>query len=388
MTEIHDNASVLSRLGDDAYQAGFNGQAALLFSRGAVAALTQGNIRSHVHNLRWTGNALMWAGRFDEACDQLLTAISYEAHAEASIEDVYGAMTDLCLMMARRGPYVALQRMLTETRMFLSRRARESWAHRLDLTEAIAHLKREEYSDAYRLANRAWQQVRTVHDGPKYHSISYLNHIFHAAHGLRDTEAMDATLEQMQCQGEHQIQSCRVRQHLSRAIRLAFRGIREDNKEQISFHVEEAFGALSTSDTVGDEISHVLRLMGMLGRWEEANQRLARTSSVQRPGTELAQVDLALCRVAARAGWIVPYYGPHVAEAMPPSTLAGGEGDERAEILKLLEEATKFAGVEDARMNCNVHSNAVAMRRRWLLGNSPGDVGTVQTSNHGKAARP
>jgi hypothetical protein len=387
MTQARGNPYMLARLGDDAYQAGFNGQAARLFSEGAETALAQGNIRSHVRNLRWTGNALMWAGHHQEACEQLLKAIAFDEDADADIEDVYGAMSDLCLMTARRGSYAALQRMLAETRMFLDRRARGHWAHRLDLTQAIAHLKRGEFADAYRMANRAWQQVRMAHDGPRYHNNSYLNHIFHAALGLRDAAAMDAALEQMQRQGEDRIQTCRVRQHLCQAIRLAFDGITETNSEQIQFNVEEALGGMAISDSVGDEISHALRLMGMLGRWEESHQQICRLSATQRLGTELVRLDLVVCRLAARTGWPVPFYSARMAEAIPPTPLVGMEENEREPVLKLLEAAEPFATAEDSRLNCTVHCEGVAMRRRWLLDDQAYNR-AAQALNEGKAARP
>jgi hypothetical protein len=370
MPEILPGLYRFAQLGTEAYQAGFNSQAADLFARGRETALEQGNVRAQVHSLRWTGNALMWAGRFEEACHYLLHAISFDEHAEADIEDVYGAMTDLCLLSTRRRSHPVLQQMLADTRAFLARRARERWGHRLDLIQAIAHLRRHEFPDAYDLGNRAWQQVRTVHNGPRYHNNSYLNYIFRAAHGMGDAVAMDAALEQMQRHGEHSIQTCRVRDHICSAIRLAFDGVTELNREQIDFHVREALGAMAGSDSVGDEIIHALRLLAILGRWQEASDRLSRVSNAEPAFGTLLQIDLTICRLADGVGWTVPFYTKHLTEATPPNALLADSKADLSEVSAQWRRAAQAAEAEDARMGCSANMEAVALRRRWLTGES------------------
>jgi hypothetical protein len=370
MPETLESPYRFAQLGTEAYQAGFNRQAADLFVRGRETALEQGNVRAQVHSLRWTGNALMWAGRFEDACHHLLHAISFDEHAEADIEDVYGAMTDLCLLSTRCRSYPVLQQMLADTRAFLARRARERWGHRLDLIQAIAHLRRHEFPDAYALGNRAWQQMRAVHNGPRYHNNSYLNYIFRAAHGAGDAVAMDAALEEMQRHGEHSIQTCRVRDHICGAIRLAFDGVTEFNREQIDFHVQDAHGARAGSDSVGDEITHALRLLAILGRWPEASGRLSRVSNAEPAFGTLLQIDLTICRLAAGVGWTVPFYAKHMADEMPPRALLADSEAELSEVQAQWRRAVQAAKAEDARMNCSANTEALALRRRWLIGDS------------------
>jgi hypothetical protein len=361
-----ENPQHLAALGNTAYQAGLNHQAVALFRRAAELALEQNDVAAHVHNLRWTGNALIWAGQADEACTFLLQAVSFDGQPEAEPEDVYGALTDLCMVALRSRPYALLRRMLADARDFLRRRRLDRWGHRLDLLQAMAHLRQRDYAQAFPLASRAWQGVRAVGDGPRYHFSSYLNVVFRAAHSLGDGPAMDRALDELHRHSERDVMISRVRHRLCQALRLTFDGLSDTRRDTVECLVDEVIGVMSTTEWVHDDTLDVLRLLAMLGRHDQARQHLQAARLAGDADLALLELDIALCRLAGRSGWSPPFYIADGSEIKPPRLLEGADPCEQLELAALLEQAVRHGQDEDARRECSLYIEAVARRRSWL----------------------
>ncbi|MSU64301.1 MAG: hypothetical protein EXS31_18250 [Pedosphaera sp.] len=322
----------------------------------------------------------MWCYRFEEACCYLLRAVSYDGDAGAKTEDIYGAMTDLCLLSTRCRPYSTLQRLIEDTRGFLARRGLERWGHRLDLIQAIGHWRRGEFGAAYQLSNRGWQRVQLTIDGPRYHNTSYLNCAIRAAHDMGDLEAMDAAIVLFHRHHEKSNQTSRIRNILCDAIRLAYSEFSEDSRETLDLMVQEIIGIMTATEWIRDETMDALRLLGMLGRWDEAAARLRQTGFAEGPDSSLLRLDLAVCKLGARSGWQVSFYAARIAESTPPLPLLTADEADHSRILNLLHEADARACAEDARMECSFYTSGVALRRQWLLGAATRGVGLASST--------
>jgi hypothetical protein len=106
----------------------------------------------------------------------------------------------------------------------------------------------------------------------------------------------------------------------------------------------------------------------MLGRTRDAKPFLALEAPWDKIGRALLRLDIAICRLGKPVGWQPPFYTPHCAQAAPRLPLLRNQARPHTALLTLLKEAETHARATDARMECDLNQQAIALRRRWLLG--------------------
>lgn len=367
MNDASDDPYVLCSTANDLYQGGLSNRAAEVYELASRLAAEKQDLYCLVHALRWTGNAYMWAYRHDQAYPFLLQAISYDGNPEAPLDDVYGAMTDLGLLSVRSRPYAALRKILAETRDFLERRHLTPWDHRVDLLEAMGHLRRGEFAQAHRLACRAWQRHLGCVGGPHYQSAAYLNVRYRAAHGLEDVAAMQQALQLLQTYGEKSIVMSRLRRNNCTAMATAFHGLGSaDDVDQVDALTAEAIGTMEATEQTRDEAVEAFRLQALCGHIEKADACLRKAGFTEAADTALLRLDIELCRLGARIGWRPPFYRPVHGQELPPRPLLNGDEADRVRVRELAAKADRLGALEDQRLEGRWWNEALATRRRWL----------------------
>lgn len=361
------NPYMLCYIANDLYQNGLSSQAAETYKQAVEQARAANDTRCLVHALRWTGNAYMWAYRHDEAYPYLLQAVSFDGQPEAPLEDIYGAMTDLCMLSVRSRPYAMLRQFLAETREFLARRDCGEWDHRVDLLAAMGHLRRGEAAEAYRLACRAWQRQRVATGGPHYQQGAYLNILYRAAHGLHDRRAMNEARRLMIAEAEKTILMSRLRLNNCLAMHAASDDAAgTSGREMIAALAEETVGMIKATEWVRDEAIEAIRLLALAGEDAKARATLDRSHLVEAADTALLRLDLAICQLASHIDWQPPLYRPPAPGEVPPAPLLNGNDLARQLVAGMLEAALREARIEDARLESDACVRAVRRRQAWL----------------------
>ncbi len=350
-----------------AYESSQNDLSSRLYLRAAEQALAANEIAAHVHCLRWTGNALMWAFRHNEAYPYLLQAASFENDPRVPPDEIYGTMTDLGLLSIRSRPFRQTETLLKQIREFLERRHLTRWDHRVDRLESLLSARRGYFQKALEAATRAWQRRLAATDGPTYQNGAYLDAIFRAAHQLGDTSLMDQALDWFSRQSERHIVTSRLREKVCFAMRRAFDGVDENNRTIIESLTKEALGVLSSGTRrVVEEGNDAVRLLATAGGRQEANRHFAAAVMDESADSALLSLDLALCQLASDNGWTVPFYRKDFAVVQPVAGLLPGSAGQQAEIVRLFAEAERLGGAEDTRLECSAYADALTVRRRWI----------------------
>jgi hypothetical protein len=157
-----------------------------------------------------------------------------------------------------------------------------------------------------------------------------------------------------------------LRDRICRAIRLAFAGVTDANREAIGLLAEEAVGSMNAAEWVRDEMLDALRLLATSGGCVKATEYLRRANVIEAADSALLRLDLEICRLARGFGWPPPFYRPDCARQDPEQPLLTHEPAQRSRIEALVNQAETHARAEDERMECTIYSEAVSLRRRWL----------------------
>jgi hypothetical protein len=359
---------VMTLQATEAYNQGQNELAAQIYERTAQLSLEEGDLLTHVHCLRWTGNSLMWAYRHDEAYQWLLRAVSFHEHPAPMPEDLYAAMTDLCLLCVRCRSASQTRAILEQTREYLERRQRQAWSHRLDRLEALLLLKRGDPAGAHALACRGWQGMLAAKDGPRYQNSAYLDAMFRGALGMENAREMDRVLDLFVAHAEPSITTSRVRATTCRAMRHAFNGVNPDNRDTLGGLAREVVDEVGAKGTPQEEIADGLRLAAISGRPAEILARLEQFNCGLPFESGLLALDVALASAAATEGIELPFYRPGRMRDPLPRPIGTGNPAVMADLDARRREAERLALVEDARLECGAPSAAVAIRRNWIAG--------------------
>lgn len=353
------------------YQACMNRQAADLYQQAAELALQNNQIDLQVHCLRWTGNSYLWSSLHDEAYPHLLHAVSYHAHPQARPEDIYCAMTDLCLLSIRSRGIAEIRDLLAQTRSYLERRSLLHWGHRLDRLEAMLNLRLGDFSQAQQLANRGWLGMKGGEEGPHYQKGAYLDALFRSAHGMGDRQEMDRAVALFRDCGERDISNSRVRQLVCLGMRFAFDGVTDQNRETIHDLAREALHIIQNATSPFEESTDAIRLLLLCGEVDGARNALAHKPPPNLAERALLRLDLLLAQLPELAGRQPPFYRRDFMTVRAEVDSNQISPATASELNQLITSAGEQARVEDARLGCDLNSRAVELRKGWLVALSP-----------------
>jgi hypothetical protein len=371
MTTESLKLALLIHQANAAYQPGMNRQAADLYQQAAELALQDNRIDLHVHCLRWTGNSYMWSFLHPEAYPHLLHAVSYHEHPQARPEDIYCALTDLCLLSIRSRGITEIRGLISQSRAYLERRNLLHWGHRLDRLEAMLNLRLGDFAQAHQLASRGWIGMNATKDGPRYQKGAYLDALFRSAHGLGDRQEMDRAVELFRACDETDISTSHVRQLVCLGMRFAFDGVTDKNRETIRDLAREALHIIQNATSPFEESTEAIRLLLLCGEADEARNAVAHKPPPNLAETALLRLDLLLAQLPELAGWQPPFYRRDFRTGRPEVDQQRLSTATANELNQHITSAGEQARAEDARLGCDLNSRAVELRKGWLAALSP-----------------
>jgi hypothetical protein len=351
-----------------ARETGDYSQAARLERQAVDRAEILGLAGERTRALLWEGYSLRQAGEDDLALAALLQAAN-ERSAAADPADVFGALTAIVHISLDRKPLGFCRALLDQARRHLAD-IRRPWAAPLDFLEGELAYRRGEFAAAWDWHSRAWAGWRDAH--PRLTPATHLWALCRTAFRRRDPAELTRRVERLAAL--HPSPSLE-RQLAQRARLLLWRTGRTSDPPGADFAVENALALLAaTADSQGralDARREALRVLALVGRWEDVDEALARHPLESGEGFENALLlgDLALNRARAALGLpaVDDDYGEPLTDTANPEVTPRSSPaaiDDLREAGRCYRAARQWADAQDARLETDWHASTVERRQR------------------------